>query len=73
MNTENLYTAIQEIDYEISLTTNHPSNRPVVERLLGMRNRLILKYKPCSSVDWTIQNKKALKRIKEFDWEVQWK
>ena len=73
MNTETLYTIIQEIDYEISLTAKHPSNRPVVECLIGMRNRLILKYKPDPSVDWTIQNKKSLKRIKEFDWEVQWK
>ena len=72
MNTETVYSIVQELDYQISQVEKHKLNKTAVEHLLDLRNRLITKYMPDPNVNWTIRNKKALGVINFFNFELQW-
>ena len=72
MTTEVLYKVIQEIDTQLELL-NSQEFQINFQPLINLRNRLLLKYNPCTKLNWEIKNKRVLKLIKKANWEVQWR
>jgi hypothetical protein len=73
MDTENLYSVIQELDSAIGKLSYEQKDQEALRRLLELRNNLLLKYRPDPNVDWTIKNKQAQKVLKYFKWDKIWK
>ena len=72
MNSEELYQVIKEIDNELDQIKPKEfisSFGP----LIRLRNKLLLKYKPCPSIDWEIKNSRVIKMLKKANWELCWK
>jgi uncharacterized protein with HEPN domain len=73
MTTEEVYAVVVEIDEQLaSLTKEDFGNKKFVP-LVELRNKLILKYRPCPELNWEIKNKKVLSMLKKVNWHVQWK
>ncbi len=68
MDTESLYSVIQELDSAIGKLSFDKKDQEALHRLLELRNNLLLKYRPDPNVDWTIKNKKAQKLLAHFQW-----
>lgn len=73
MDTQTLRSIIDELDEQLGKINPNSSDKKAVERLLTLRNNIILKHKPDPSIDWTIKNKKALEVISSFQWVLDWK
>ncbi len=73
MDTENLYSVIQEIDYTVGKLSYEKKDHEALLRLLELRNNLLEKYRPDPSIDWTIKNKKAQKVLAHFQWTAIFK
>lgn len=69
MNTETVYTVIQHIDNQLSKVKLNNSNKVAIDHLLELRNDILIKYRPDSSYDWTLKNKRLLDFFKK---EVKW-
>lgn len=73
MNTETVHTVIEELDHAIGQLNYESSNEVALTKLLELRNKLLLKYKPDPNVDWSIKNKKAQDVLKHFKWTTIYK
>ncbi len=69
MSTESVYLIVQLIDKQLSKIELKQTNLPAVQSLIQLRNCILQKFKPDSSINWTIKNKKLLKF---FGFEVNW-
>jgi hypothetical protein len=73
MDTENLYSIIQELDSAVGKLSYEEKDQEALRRLLELRNNLLLKYRPDPSLDWTIKNKRAQKVLAHFQWTAVFK
>jgi hypothetical protein len=64
--------AVDQLDAEIINMINRNKSITEVRNLLNLRNKIILKYKPDPTADWTIQSKKVLSFLKKENWHVHW-
>lgn len=72
MSEGSLYLLIQDIDKHIEEIINNKLDINLIKQFLTFRNEVILKYKPLSNKDWTIQNKKISEAIIKMNWKLQW-
>jgi hypothetical protein len=72
MTSEAVFTVVQMLDKQLAKVELNESSRSAARHLLELRNQLMIVYKPDPTIDWTIQNKKALKVLNFFDWEMKW-
>lgn len=72
MTTEQVWSTIREIDEQLVLLVNSVPTIEEVRPLLNLRNKIILKYRPSSELNWKIQNKKVMTFLKKENWHVQW-
>jgi hypothetical protein len=68
MSEGSLYLLIQDIDKHIEEIINNKLDINLIKQFLTFRNEVILKYKPLSNKDWTIQNKKISEAIIKMNW-----
>ena len=73
MTTEEVFSFVQEIDDQLSSLSKEDFNKNKFIPLVELRNKIILKYKPCSQVNWEIKNKKVITMLKKANWHVQWR
>jgi hypothetical protein len=73
MDTENLYSIIQELDSAIGKLSFDKKDQEALCKLLELRNNLLIKYKPDPNIDWTIKNKRAQKILTHFQWTAIYK
>ena len=72
MTTEQVWCTISEIDNQLVHLVTKKASMDTLRSILDLRNKIILKYKPCSELDWTIKSKKVLAFLKKENWCVQW-
>lgn len=64
MDTQTIHSIIQLIDKQLSEVELNNNNQPIISSLVNLRNEIISTFKPDSSLDWRIKNKKMLKFFK---------
>jgi hypothetical protein len=72
MTTEQVFCTITEIDNQLVHLVTKKASIDMLRSIVDLRNKIILKYQPCSDLDWTIRNKKVLAFLKKENWGVQW-
>jgi hypothetical protein len=66
-----LFWIIQSIDKQIGKCSNNSLPFSAMN-LLELRNSIIRKFSPSGSLDWTIQDKQAIKILEKIKWTVQY-
>jgi hypothetical protein len=67
-----LYWIIQSIDKQIAKCSSNSLSSSVIN-LLEVRNSIIRKFQPSSSsLDWSIQDKQAIKILEKIKWTVSY-
>lgn len=73
MDSDTLYSVIQELDSKIGQLKCCSGNEKTLSSLLELRNNLLIKYKPNCSFDWSIINKQAQQVLMHFKWTAVYK
>jgi hypothetical protein len=71
MSEIDLYWIIQSIDKQIAKCSSNSLSSSVIN-LLEVRNSIIRKFQPSSSLDWSIQDKQAIKILEKIKWTVSY-
>ena len=73
MTTEEVFSFVKEIDEQLALLTKENFDAHKFIPLVELRNKIILKYRPCPELNWEIKNKKVITMLKKANWHVQWR
>lgn len=69
MKETDLYWIIQLIDKQLGKCSNKTLPSSAIN-LLELRNSIIRKFKPSSELNWSVQDKLAIKILEKINWTV---